>query len=99
MKGRFKLTVRAQADLDAIADYTLEQWGAGQMERYVKALDARFVWLAERPEIGRRRDDILGALRCYPEGSHLIFYRIADVGIEIVGIPHRSMDIGSYFEE
>lgn len=29
---------------------------------------------------------------------HLIFYKITQNGIDIIGVPHQSMDILSYFD-
>ena len=58
----------------------------------------RFTWLAEYPEIGRERPEILPNLRSFREGSHIIFYRTRGTDIDIIGVPHMSMDIESYFE-
>lgn len=32
--------------------------------------------------------------RSVPEGSHIIFYVVTDEYVDIIGIPHKSMDIG-----
>jgi len=49
MKSSFRLTPRAYDDLKNIARYTRQQWGEVQRERYLRALDERFRWLAEQP--------------------------------------------------
>lgn len=94
MTSGFRLTPRAAADLDAIADYTLEKWGLAQMEEYLRSLNHRFEWLTENPFAGRERNDVHPGYRSIPEGSHIIFYIINDEWIDIIGIPHKSMDIG-----
>jgi toxin ParE1/3/4 len=94
MTPRFRLTPRAAADLDAIADYTIEKWGSTQMEEYLRSLHRRFEWLAEHPLAGRERNDVHPEYRSFPEGSHIIFYIISDDFVDIIGIPHKSMDIG-----
>ena len=33
-----------------------------------------------------------------PKGEHLIFYLIREVMIDIIGVVHKEMDIGGYFE-
>ena len=45
---RFELSRRAQADLDAIADYSLEQWGKPQAAAYVGVSAQTFDKLVER---------------------------------------------------
>lgn len=89
-----RLTPRALADLDAIADYTIDSWGVAQMVEYLQTLNNRFAWLAENPLAGHDRRDIHPDYRSFPQGSHIIFYLTSDESIDIIGIPHKSMDIG-----
>ena len=98
MTARYRVTPRAAADLNRIATYTLRSWGRRQTTVYLKALSDRFGWLAEHPEIGRARPEILPDLRSFREGSHIVFYRARGTVIEIVGVLHVSMDVDSYFE-
>ena len=95
MTTRFRLTPRAAADLDEIADYTVEEWGLEQMGEYLRSLNRRFEWLARNPFAGRERNDVHPGYRSFPEGSHVIFYVVSDDYVDIIGIPHKSMDIGS----
>ena len=99
MSGRYRLTRRAESDLESIADYTLRQWGRPQMTAYVTTLIERFNWLAENPGVGRARPEVFPGLRSFREGSHIVFYRERDAVIEIVGVPHMSMDIYAYFQK
>lgn len=98
MTAPFRVTPRAAADLNHIAVHSLRKWGRRQTTAYLKALNDRFAWLAEYPDIGRARPDILPELRSFREGSHIIFYRVRGTVIEIIGVPHMSMDVDSYFE-
>ena len=97
MSRTYRLTPRALADLDAIASYTLERWGEAQVEAYLRALSNRFEWLAENPQLGKPRDDVAKGYRCYLQGRHLIFYIFDDSSVDIIGLPHRSMDIETFF--
>ncbi len=97
MSNSFRLTPRAAADLDAIADYTIETWGLAQLETYLMGFNNRFQWLAENPLAGRERNDVHPGYRSYPEGSHVIFYIINDDLVDIIGIPHKSMDVSAFF--
>lgn len=94
MNAGYRLTPRAVADLDAIADYTIDQWGTDQLERYLGSLVRRFDWLCENPLAGRERNDVHPGYRSFPEGNHIVFYLISKDHIDIIGIPHKSMDVG-----
>lgn len=88
-----RVTRRAKRDLIGIARYTRQTWGAEQRNRYMAALDARFGWLAANPGIGRDRSDIRAGFRSFPEGQHVIFYRVTADAIEIIGVVHRARDL------
>jgi toxin ParE1/3/4 len=93
----YDLTPRAEQDLNDIALYTIQKWGAAQMETYLRQLEERFRWLAENPALGHLRKDVHPGYRSWPQGRHVNFYvRQAD-RIAIIGVPHRAMDIGAYF--
>ncbi|WP_041716941.1 type II toxin-antitoxin system RelE/ParE family toxin [Alloalcanivorax dieselolei] len=94
---RYRVTLRARDDLIAIARYTAANWGRAQRDIYMRNMEQRFVWLAENPSRGRHRQDIKKGYHCYPQGSHLIFYVINEWGIDIIGIPHKRMDIEEHF--
>jgi len=99
MKQTFRLTFRAQKDLQNIGQYTASQWGKKQRNKYLHQLDQRFFWLADNPLLGKHRSDIKQGYYCYLQGSHLIFYLVNERGIDIIGIPHKAMDITNYFPE
>jgi len=93
----FNLTTRGKRDLQAIWNYTYRVWGEKQADKYVSALYHRFEWLADQPALGKSRPDIKTGYYCYLQGSHLIFYTLNKDRINIIGVPHKSMDIISYF--
>ncbi len=97
MSANFRITPRAQEDLKSIGRYTLRKWGKKQRDLYLHDLDKRFQWLADQPQIGKERPDIKDGYYCFSQGSHLIFYIIHQDNIDIIGIPHKSMDILNYF--
>lgn len=98
MSDQYRLTRRAEADLDDIADYTLQHWGQAQMDAYIRALYDRFEWIASKPKAGRERPEVGLGLRSYPEGSHIVFYRDTGSTVEIIAIPHQAMDSSSWFD-
>lgn len=94
---RFRITPRARDDLKNIGRYTARQWGQTQRNVYLKDLENRFDWLAEHPILGKPRSDVAHGYYSFPQGEHVIFYLIGQDGIEIIGVPHKEMDIISYF--
>ena len=93
-----RITPRAQDDLKNIGHYTQQHWGTAQRDAYLKNLEKRFNWLAESPRLGRRRADIVEGYYSFPEGRHIVFYLFDSDYIDIIGIPHKDMDIISYFD-
>lgn len=96
MTTKYRIKALAQADLESIWLYTCEQWGVTQADIYLEALIQRFDWLAENPTLGKPRDDVKQGYFCFPEGIHLVFYTLKNNQVEIIGIPHQSMDIVEY---
>ena len=95
--AKYRITRRAEDDLKNIGRYTQKHWGKAQRNVYLKNLDNRFDWLAENPNYGMHRTDIAEGYHSFPEGQHLVFYLCVPDGIDIIGIPHKDMDILSYF--
>ncbi|HDN95303.1 MAG TPA: type II toxin-antitoxin system RelE/ParE family toxin [Nitrospirae bacterium] len=89
----YLLSAIARQDIISIRDYTMDTWGEEQVSTYLSQLEQRFEWLAQNPRSGKKRDDVKEGYRSFQEGRHVIFYRISEVGIEVIGIPHQSEDI------
>jgi toxin ParE1/3/4 len=70
-----------------------------QADSYITAVSKRLQWLAQQPQTDKHRPDIEHGYYCFPQSQHLIFYLIRDNAIDIIGIPHRSMEIGIIFDE
>jgi toxin ParE1/3/4 len=95
--GAFSLTRAARADLKSIAIYTQRQWGKKQRRIYVQQFDDAFHLLAENPETGTGCEFIKKGYRKFPNGNHVIFYRILESHeIQIVRILHKRMDIARH---
>jgi len=87
----FLLSLRADADLARIADYTIETYGIEQARRYRDGLEAGFQNLADNPLLGQSTDYLAPHLRRLEHQSHVIFYMPQDNGVLIVRILHASM--------
>ncbi len=94
---KYRITPRARDDLKNIGRYTLQQWGKTQRNIYLKQLEIRFEWLLENTLLGKHRTDIQEGFYSFPQGEHVVFYLIQNEGIDIIGVPHKEMDILSYF--
>jgi len=51
--AEYRLSSQAKADLDEIADYTIETFGIDQARRYRDGLEICFQTLADTPMIGK----------------------------------------------
>lgn len=93
-----KVTKKAKEDLIGIARFTEATWGRDQRKFYLKQLDSTFHALTENPSLGRKCDEIRQTYYKYPEGSHVIFFRLGtDSSIEIIRVLHKCMDVASHF--
>ncbi len=96
MKQTYSIRALALADLEKIWLYSLEEWGFEQADIYSNSLISRFEWLSRNPYTGKDREDIKNGYYCFPEGMHLVFYKMTKYGIDIIGIPHQSMDVTNH---
>lgn len=87
---------RAKADLAELWDYIADDSEA-RADEFVETLDRKFRTLAERPHIGRARDELATDLRSFPVGRYVLFYRPIPDGIEIVRVLHGARDVDAIF--
>lgn len=93
------LSPKAKADLSEIWDYTYTEWGADQAEKYVRDL-----WEAmqEQTQDLTKSVDISDVRKGYRKvryGSHVIFFKLAKVGVvDVVRILHQKMDFDRHLK-
>ena len=93
-----KLSNKAREDLVNIARYTEKTWGRDQRKFYLKHLDDAFQELARNPDLGRGCDEIRQGYFRYPQGSHVIFYRLGtESTLEVIRVLHKRMEKGLHF--
>ncbi len=97
--ANYLLSAIARQDIISIRDYTMDTWGEEQVSTYLSQVEQRFEWLTQNPRSCKKRDDVKEGYRSFQEGRHVIFYRIPEVGIEVIGIPHQSEDIEHHFNK
>jgi len=95
MRG-FHLTVRARSDLASIGRYTEKMWGREQRNKCLAQIDECFHMLADNPSLGRSCDWIVPGYARYYIGKHVVFYRVAGDGIEIIRLLHERMGVTAH---
>ncbi|MGH7495658.1 MAG: type II toxin-antitoxin system RelE/ParE family toxin [bacterium] len=90
-------TPQARADLRDISRFTDARWGREQRMGYLGRLKNRFPQLANHPQTGRKRYEIVGAPYSFHEGRHVIFYQEIEDGIEVLRLLHDAMDFPRHF--
>jgi len=94
-KGQFRVSRAARQDLLRIGRFTERRWGKAKRNHYLGQLDEAFVLLSKNDSIGNTCDEISPGYRKFPEGSHVIYYRVTDM-VEIIRILHERMDPDSH---
>jgi toxin ParE1/3/4 len=87
--SRYVLSKAADADIENIIRYTLEQWGPGRAEFYLTALHGAFETLCEFPHLGRDIAYLRTDYFQFEYESHCVFYQKTKTGIFIARILHK----------
>ena len=90
-----RLSKQAESDLEDIWLYTLETWSLEQAETYHSLLNQAFDGLAANTKVGRIADIRDGYFK-YSVGSHLIFYKITTLHLDVIRILHQRMDVSRH---
>lgn len=94
---KYRLTPEAEQDLRGIWAYTQGIWGRQKANDYLQQMQAAFGRLCEHVDLGKKRDEVRVGYRSFPQGQHVIFYRISGQQLEIVKVLHRRMDVEKQF--
>ncbi len=89
---KYILSLKADEDVDDIADYTLEVWGEARMENYITNLLQCFKSLAIKPELGRSAAEYAPQLKRFNYKAHTIFYEPTEKGIFVVRVLGQRQD-------
>jgi toxin ParE1/3/4 len=72
----YRLTPKAEDDLEAIWRYSAETWSPGQADIYIDTLIATIETIVAMPTLARERVDFNPPVRIHPAAEHLIIYCI-----------------------
>lgn len=95
---RTEFTESAECDLEEIWTY-LNEDDSRYAEKLIKEFLQKFKMLAENPNLGKPRSEILIDLRSFPLKKYVIFYLPTDYGIEIFRVLHGSRNIDGIFDD
>ncbi len=99
MSGRllgYRVTPRAQQDLEEIWLYSLRQWSSAQADSYVSDVLAACQGLVTGEKIGVNAHALRAGYRKYLCGSHSIYYRISGSYLDVIRILHQSRDVDAH---
>jgi toxin ParE1/3/4 len=85
------------SDLFEIWDYIAED-SEMQADAFIDALDRKFQSLAQKPSLGRARDELAKDLRSFPFGRYVIFFMPLADGVEVVRVLHGARDLDKVFQ-
>jgi len=88
-----RLTPEANADLEDITLYSLDQFGRATADRYLSAFESAFEILERYPESGAVYVGIEPDVRWTRCGSHRIFYRAEEDIVTVVRVLHFARDV------
>lgn len=99
MSNICRFTSTASRDIESIIDYIADSRDFDVAERFLDKINQRCRNLANFPNMGRNRDDVLPSLRSFPMGGYLIFYRPIKDGIEVVRVVSGYQDLNTLFDD
>ena len=94
--GLIRLAHLADADLDEIRDY-ISQNNPTAANNVLDQLFGALESLANQPELGERREDLISGLRAFVVRPYVIFYQAAANGIHVARIIHGARDFPKMF--
>jgi len=87
----YRLTPDARSDLIGIRQFTLEQWGVAQSNKYLSELRSTLHLIAENPSLGKPRPDVGANVSSFPHASHVIYYIEHEQQLVVFGVLHKRM--------
>ena len=91
---RLELSRRAEGDLDAIRDYSVDHFHPARAIAYPDAIEGAFRLILSYPEIGGTLPALEPATRSLACQRHRIYYEIEGETLRVIRILHQAMDAG-----
>ena len=71
----------------------MQEWDAGQADRYIDLMTTAFAELAQSPRTAPACDHIRSGYRRRSVERHIVYFRITAYGIAIIRVLHDRMDV------
>ncbi len=81
----------AEADLQAIYRYSLENFGRNKARQYIQRFDVCFQQLKQHPKLGKDISQVSAGMRACRVESHIVYYRQRASSVIVVRVLHKSM--------
>jgi toxin ParE1/3/4 len=95
---KIRVSALAESDLIGIWQYSFEESGETQADKYLEQLDSGIRKLAHNPELGMKRYYVRDESRVLFIGSLAVYYTATPEAVQIIRVLHGSMDPDSYLE-
>jgi toxin ParE1/3/4 len=69
----------------------------GVASAFVEKLESECWLLAQNPELGSLRHDLMSGLRCWSVGNYVIYYFATSDGIDVARVLHGARNVGRLF--
>lgn len=93
-----RILKRPQAEADLIDIWLfIAKDNIPNADVYLRRIEKTIHLLADKPLIGRRRDELGSGIRCFPVGHHVVFYYVIDQGIDVLRLLHGMRDFEPNF--
>jgi toxin ParE1/3/4 len=94
-----RFTVPASRDIEGIIDYIADVQSLDAADHLLEIINKKCRNLAIFPSLGRSREELAPDLRSFPVEEYLIFYRLAEDGVEILRVVSGYRDLEAFFAE
>jgi toxin ParE1/3/4 len=89
---KFVFSRAAETDLDDNWNYSAEQWGLSQAERYIRMIEDTIVGLTHGTQPGQSASYARSGYRRVLVGSQVLFFKETLELIDVIRILHQRMD-------
>jgi len=96
MGRKLVVTDGAERDWRKIRQYTMERWGKTLWAVYGRAIEDRMEIVMQKPDRGKKHDDLPPDVLLTRAGHHFLVYRFDDKAVFILRILHECMDFGRH---
>jgi len=95
---QLRFTQRSRGDLDDVWDYIACD-SIDEADGFIDRILRKCLLIAENPEVGRARDELVKGVRSFPVGNYLIFYHVSDDVVYVDRVLSGYRDLLAAFDD